>query len=1163
MDAEDKIREKSEQESKPLREKPGLKSRFKPWIRIVAFLVIAVFLPEQVAQAIEFDGRVLWNKPSLYTPTYLKDIQNVDIPLAVKKILLDISGKPVNAIQISPTLTVELEKPLNLSKKRVEEIYNWLEGRPCGSKALYDYLSYKGIAVVEQDVAVLALTIDILNGVVKPEGDPEVIKNSLYALSQASDFFGHKLNPVRLRAPSSELRANLTPFIAHLKSDHYILVTRITDEKVFFIEEHKEEFWPKDKFLKEFSGFALVSNYELRATSYELISDSEAKQILGSRSYKHDFADLSALFEKPDWRDDLLGLGLTLATSVIGGWGGGLEGMVTAFGTTCLTSSISTSLTALAQYEFEWSPGQSALFGMALGSAFNYGLSAAMDPPKMTDTYTYSVPTYDDITGAFMGNELITSSTPMDIFQYTGGTLTAIEPISISLNNFDPGVLGLFRYAPESLQNFAINNPFIAGFATGLVSGAAQGGLQLTLANAFGDSEVVYDSEGNVVSDDYYWRLGLAGLFSSVGTTFALNSLMGALPGGDFDAFNAISDTWKINNYQMPKYMISQGVALGIEYLAAEHDWMKPEYSRILGQGLGTFAGGVANALFPEPPQTTYTYQVPIYDDFGDGGLIGYDTITSSTPTDMFQYSSGTLTPINPIIQTGINQGSDLQRWFDSGSPTLNLIGNSLIDGIVNAGISIGLTKIANNNEDKKWLQASLPYLSFVLSDVFYAGYQSALGEGNFLGNLNKIFTNQSLNYLSFGGTSPYSFQYLPHSPNEPYYTTFDFALFNTKMWDFTGLSQYTHMVDLAKDSINRQIAENPEMADYMDEDDWRSYQLMPDLLQSLVYYGRSFAHAQATNILTDLARDIYADLGGTALGAYSVRNLGVTLGEKVTVLPQDVTKEKINYDFSEDPELIELSLPDTLMTYPDGTKIYLKGDKLEHMEKDVLIGNDKAKLVYFTDSQAGHILTPSGKIYDTGPLSIQIKPAGVSMDVQAVSLNLKKDETGKLAEIREAAIKGRSPDALAWNINSVSVEEIATFEGSGLDRPPTKINIGDDATLVNYADHAEIHFKDGSKAVYFPDGSDNYKPTTFINSLGIVSELDTQKLPSLQAIKYDFSENPELMSLSLPSHKIGINSPKGTPLTYYVNTGDATLGHIEALYSDGSPSPRRNPDPR
>ena len=39
--------------------KSEFKSNFKSWIRVVAFIVIAVFLPEQVAQAVEYDWRVI------------------------------------------------------------------------------------------------------------------------------------------------------------------------------------------------------------------------------------------------------------------------------------------------------------------------------------------------------------------------------------------------------------------------------------------------------------------------------------------------------------------------------------------------------------------------------------------------------------------------------------------------------------------------------------------------------------------------------------------------------------------------------------------------------------------------------------------------------------------------------------------------------------------------------------------------------------------------------------------------------------------------------------------------------------------------------------------------------------------------------------------------
>ncbi|KPK97558.1 MAG: hypothetical protein AMJ95_08510, partial [Omnitrophica WOR_2 bacterium SM23_72] len=848
MDAKDKIREKSEQESKPLKEQPEHKSRFKPWIRIVAFLVIAVFLPEQVAQAIEFDGRVLWNRPGVYVPTYLKDIQNVNIPLAVKKILLDISGKPVNAIKISPALTIELEKPLNITKRRVEEIYHWLEGKPCGSKALYDFLGYKGVAVVEQDVAVLALTIDILNGVVKPEGDPEVIKNSLYALSQASDFFGHKLYPVRLRAPSSELRANLTPFIAHLKTDHYILITRITDEKVYFIEEHKEEFWPKDKFLKEFSGFALVSNSQLPTPNTELLSDSQAKQILGARHCKYEFADLSMFFEKPSWKDQLLALGLTALTSVVGGWGGGVSGMVGAFGATCFTSQLSTLATNVAQYEFEWTPEQSALFGMAISSGFNMGISSAINPPKFTDA------------------------------------------------GFQTGRLGMFEFAPSSLQHFAVNHPVITGFTMGLATGAAQGYAQLAIADAI--NRHIQDDD-KYATDYSSVTNGIASLFGAAGTTFAFNTFMGALPGGT-DLWGAIKGTWQgpidvhgNPTYELPKYLVSQGTALGFEYLAIRNEWMKPEYSRILGQGVGS----MFSSLIP-----------------------------SQQPTQ--------------------NQWFTIDNW-----PNLTMLGNAAVSGLVNSGISIGLTALANQAEDNEWLKATMPYLSLAFSDIIYSVYNSA--SNNFVktadglvipqsqayaqgitswqqANISDIlklrFTQQSLDYLSFGGTNPF----IPQQN----YTTFDFALFNTKMWDFTGLNQYVSAVEALKAQINEYIKENPEAAAYMSEDSWRHHRILPDLMQSLVYYGRSWSHAQATNTLTDLTREIYAELGGSRLGAYQLGGANLLGKNAVNPSLQNQNDSALASLFKGNTKAPESPWAEGGKTYPlgDGKELHVKqtGSRVE-----------------------------------------------------------------------------------------------------------------------------------------------------------------------------------------------------------------------------------------
>ena len=264
-------------------EKPQFKSSFKTWMRVVAFIVVAVFLPEQAAQAVEYDWRVLWHKPaaSAFVPAYLQNATNIDIPLAVKNILKDVSGKSVTAIRISPTLSVELGKPLNISQQRIEEIYNWLKGRPCGSKALYDLLNSNGIQAGEQDIAVFALTIDILNDIVKPEGNPEVIKNSIYALSKAAEFFGLKLYPAKVSGllPDSK---DLTPFIAHLNNDHYVLVTNITPDKVYYVNEHKEEFLPKEKFFARFSGYALVSRL---SAPFEAINEAEAKKVMGASDW--------------------------------------------------------------------------------------------------------------------------------------------------------------------------------------------------------------------------------------------------------------------------------------------------------------------------------------------------------------------------------------------------------------------------------------------------------------------------------------------------------------------------------------------------------------------------------------------------------------------------------------------------------------------------------------------------------------------------------------------------------------------------------------------------------------------------------------------------------------------------------------------------------------
>ncbi|MGE5197099.1 MAG: cysteine peptidase family C39 domain-containing protein, partial [Deltaproteobacteria bacterium] len=359
-------------------EEPQFKSGFKSWIRVVAFIVIAVFLPEQVAQAAQYDWRVLWQRstPAAFIPPTLKDknLSQADIPLAVRGILNDISGKPIKTINISPTVAIELEKPLNISKERIDQIYNWLQGRPCGSKALYDLLTYSGIQAAEQDIAVMALTIDILNNVTKPEGNPKVIKTSLYALSKASEFFGLKLYPVKLDFNS--ISKSITPFIAHLQGEHYILVNRITDDKVYYIDEHKEEFLPKERFLKDFSEYALISN---PTSDIEILSEKEAKEILGAGITTDDnyVYDNGWAYEKitlPWFKgigitDALLGLGMTVGMGLLTGGAGGMLSGIYASQFSTIASNFAIAAGA--------DPRTAMLVGMGAGGFASGGLSGS------------------------------------------------------------------------------------------------------------------------------------------------------------------------------------------------------------------------------------------------------------------------------------------------------------------------------------------------------------------------------------------------------------------------------------------------------------------------------------------------------------------------------------------------------------------------------------------------------------------------------------------------------------------------------------------------------------------------------------------------------------------------------------------------------------------
>ncbi|MDD5281728.1 MAG: cysteine peptidase family C39 domain-containing protein, partial [Candidatus Omnitrophica bacterium] len=576
----DKLQKQTEGQFEQPETKPEFKSSFKAWIRVVAFIVVAVFLPEQVAQAVEYDWRILWNKPvtGSIAPSYLKDLSGIDTALAIRNILKDIANKPITAIKISSNLTIGLDKPLEMSNQKIDEIFQWLKGRPCGSKALYDYLNYTGLKVTEQDIAILALTIDILNDVVKPEGNPEVIKTSLYALSKTSEFFGQRLYSVKLDLNNLDKKIDLTPFIAHVNGDHYVLVTHISQDKVYFSDNHTEEFLPKEKFLNEFTGYALIS----KPMSVDLeISVSQAKAVLGSGRNPGRYSNSVnwSKWSKNMTTSILVNLGMNMVSSSLsGGWKNIPSKLYDNFGSSIVSGVKSMAVSYAVQsyvqgvaMENNWSSDKAALVGSALGG-FAAGLTTSIGAMSGKPSLKLS-----NWTGGALGNAFL------------GGVTTAISQATATR-------VYLSLYDKNDTRTNATAQ--IGSLAAGLLMMQASKSL---VPGAFGiDSSSLTKSKAPFNLGDF-WKNNRTTIFSGVGgaalgaALYSNNRVAGALIGAGVGAGAGylvsnravVLDT--IKNNAMP--MLIGGVAGAAMGAFTGSDGSERAISALAGFGLGATSG--------------------------------------------------------------------------------------------------------------------------------------------------------------------------------------------------------------------------------------------------------------------------------------------------------------------------------------------------------------------------------------------------------------------------------------------------------------------------------------------------------------------------------------------------------------------------------------------
>ena len=275
----------------------GHKSRFPTWVRAIALLIVAVFIPEQVAWAIEYNPGILFShviqpvQPIVYVHgnpvTDLSNLQSGMVVAAnVRRSLESLSYKTLNKVSLAENLEVTNpdEDGIFLTSTKINKIIDWLQDPDtktinCGIQGLGYILKGYGVDTTIEELAILSILMDILSGAVN-SFDGQLL-TSLHSLTEVSWHFGIRLHPVEM--PVNEDIFNLPiPFIVHIKNpEHFALVQKIEDDKVWLIKNNinKPFAMPKKKLLSQLSGYFLLNK---EAVGARLLSEQESKQVKGA-----------------------------------------------------------------------------------------------------------------------------------------------------------------------------------------------------------------------------------------------------------------------------------------------------------------------------------------------------------------------------------------------------------------------------------------------------------------------------------------------------------------------------------------------------------------------------------------------------------------------------------------------------------------------------------------------------------------------------------------------------------------------------------------------------------------------------------------------------------------------------------------------------------------
>ena len=205
-------------------------SRFNQWMKVIAIIVLTVFIPDQISWAFGYNPAVLYkNLPTMYST------QDTDLPMpkpamqiagSMEYLLKQIQNKPnlrlqLNLDQQSHALTIDTKTTFTADK--IHQITDWLKTPNlnvlnCGVYALKDVLEANGIKRSLSEISVMTLSVDIMADIIKV-GEPK-LKTTLFAINKTAKALGLDYESLKL-SPTDTLNLK-TPFIAHFKNEHFI-----------------------------------------------------------------------------------------------------------------------------------------------------------------------------------------------------------------------------------------------------------------------------------------------------------------------------------------------------------------------------------------------------------------------------------------------------------------------------------------------------------------------------------------------------------------------------------------------------------------------------------------------------------------------------------------------------------------------------------------------------------------------------------------------------------------------------------------------------------------------------------------------------------------------------------------------------------------------------